>query len=149
MSPVGGLPPWAPAGVVNPLENAGFRHRRQNSGYSIGAVSEVEVEGGVRSEGGSRPESPTLTMAEPLPKIPNNAKNSSGQEDKDRSQSPKEKGKEVRKHRYTGSAESISYLKEDDPLSPTGERWVLERRRTAESGEVEFLGREVVSGGRI
>ena len=58
-------------------------------------------------------------------------------------------GTEAKKHRYTGSAESISYLKEDDPLSPTGERWVLERRRTAESGEVEFLAREVVSGGRI
>ena len=149
MSPVGGLPPWAPAGVVNPLENAGFRHRRQNSGYSIGAVSEVEVKSGVQSEDGSRPESPTLTMAGPPSQIHNNAKNSPGQEDKDRSQSPKEKGKEVWKHRYTGSAESISYLKEDDPLSPTGERWVLERRRTAESGEVEFLGREVVSGGRI
>jgi hypothetical protein len=149
MSPVGGLPPWAQGGAVNPLENAGVRHCRQNSGYSIGAVSEVEVESGVQSEGGSRPESPTLTMAGPSPRIPNNAKNSPGQEDKDRSQSPKEKEKEVRKHRYTGSAESISYLKEDDPLSPTGERWVLERRRTAESGEVEFLGREVVSGGRI
>jgi len=59
----------------------------------------------------------------------------------------KEKEKGVRKHRYTGSAESISYLKEDDPVS--GERWILERRRTGESGEVEFLGREVVSGGRI
>jgi hypothetical protein len=59
----------------------------------------------------------------------------------------KEKEKGVRKHRYTGSAESISYLKEDDPV--TGGRWILERRRTAESGEVEFLGREIVSGGRI
>lgn len=53
----------------------------------------------------------------------------------------------VRKHRYTGSSDSISYLKEKDPV--TGERWILERRRTAESGEVELLEREVVSGGRI
>jgi hypothetical protein len=59
----------------------------------------------------------------------------------------KEGEKGIRKHRYTGSAESISYLKEDDPVS--GERWILERRRTGESGEIEFLGREVVSGGRI
>jgi hypothetical protein len=52
-----------------------------------------------------------------------------------------------RHHRHTASADSISYMKEDDPV--VGERWVLERRRTAESGEVEILGREVVSGGRI
>jgi len=51
-----------------------------------------------------------------------------------------------RKHRYTGSADSISYVKEEDPIN--GERWILERRRTADSGEVE-IGREVVSGGRI
>jgi hypothetical protein len=38
-------------------------------------------------------------------------------------------------------------MKEEDPVE--GERWVLERRRTADSGEVEILGREVVSGGRI
>ncbi|KAI1855221.1 hypothetical protein JX266_000086 [Neoarthrinium moseri] len=49
-------------------------------------------------------------------------------------------------HRHRGSADSISYTKEQD----SGEtRWVLERRRTAESGEVEILGREVVEGGRI
>lgn len=49
-------------------------------------------------------------------------------------------------HRHRGSADSISYTKEED----SGEtRWVLERRRTAESGEIEILGREVVEGGRI
>jgi hypothetical protein len=30
-----------------------------------------------------------------------------------------------------------------------GERWVLERRRTDEFGEVEIVGREIVEGGRI
>jgi hypothetical protein len=30
-----------------------------------------------------------------------------------------------------------------------GDRWVLERRRTAESGELELIGREIVEGGRI
>ena len=49
-------------------------------------------------------------------------------------------------HRHKGSADSISYVKEED----SGEtRWVMERRRTAETGEVEILGREVVEGGRI
>lgn len=60
------------------------------------------------------------------------------------------KGKEInpefRKHRHTGSAESVSYMKEDEPDGQ--ERWVLERRRTAESGEFE-VEREVVRGGRI
>lgn len=55
--------------------------------------------------------------------------------------------KQGRSHRHTGSADSISYMLEGD--AGGGERWVLERRRTAESGEVEILGREVVSGGRI
>lgn len=49
-------------------------------------------------------------------------------------------------HRHRGSADSISYTKEED----SGEtRWVMERRRTAESGEIEILGRQVVDQGRI
>ena len=49
-------------------------------------------------------------------------------------------------HRHKGSAESISYIQEED----CGEtRWVMERRRTDELGEVEILEREVVEGGRI
>ncbi|KAI0137521.1 hypothetical protein BJ170DRAFT_65064 [Xylariales sp. AK1849] len=50
-------------------------------------------------------------------------------------------------HRHKGSADSISYIKEEEDSGET--RWVLERRRTAESGETEILGREVVEGGRI
>ena len=49
-------------------------------------------------------------------------------------------------HRHNSSADSVSYLKEEE----SGEaRWVMERRRTAESGHVEILEREVVEGGRI
>ncbi|KAI1652260.1 uncharacterized protein F4817DRAFT_322680 [Daldinia loculata] len=49
-------------------------------------------------------------------------------------------------HRHRGSADSISYTKEED----SGEiRWIMERRRTAESGEIEILGRQVVDRGRI
>ncbi|KAI2464603.1 hypothetical protein F4781DRAFT_412490 [Annulohypoxylon bovei var. microspora] len=49
-------------------------------------------------------------------------------------------------HRHRGSADSISYTKEDD----SGEtRWIMERRRTSESGEIEVLGRQVVDRGRI
>ncbi|RYP63137.1 hypothetical protein DL769_007048 [Monosporascus sp. CRB-8-3] len=49
-------------------------------------------------------------------------------------------------HRHRGSADSISYMKEEE----SGEtRWVMERRRTADSGEIEILGREVIERGRI
>ncbi|KAI1471657.1 uncharacterized protein F4812DRAFT_187931 [Daldinia caldariorum] len=49
-------------------------------------------------------------------------------------------------HKHRGSADSISYTKEED----SGEtRWIMERRRTAESGEIEVLGRQVVDRGRI
>lgn len=51
-------------------------------------------------------------------------------------------------HRHKGSADSISYVREEGEGG--GEtRWVMERRRTAETGEVEFVEREVVEGGRI
>ncbi|KAK7747572.1 hypothetical protein SLS62_009071 [Diatrype stigma] len=49
-------------------------------------------------------------------------------------------------HRHRSSADSISYMKEED----SGEtRWVIERRRTADSGEIEVLRREVINQGRI
>lgn len=49
-------------------------------------------------------------------------------------------------HRHKGSADSISYVQEQDG----GEsRWILERRRTGETSEIEVLEREVVTGGRI
>ncbi|KAM5345613.1 hypothetical protein ACJ41O_011474 [Fusarium nematophilum] len=48
-------------------------------------------------------------------------------------------------HRHKSSADSISYMKEEDSGAT---RWVIERRRTGESGQ-EILEREVVEGGRI
>jgi len=51
-------------------------------------------------------------------------------------------------HRHKGSADSISYVKEELPVEAGGTRWVMERRRTAESGE-EILEREVLEGGMI
>ncbi len=52
---------------------------------------------------------------------------------------------ERRKHKKTASNDSISYMRENDPVN--GERWVVERTRTGDGGlEVE---RRVVSGGRI
>jgi hypothetical protein len=51
-------------------------------------------------------------------------------------------------HSRKGSAaDSVTYVREHDELGEG--RWVLERRRTAESGELELIGREIVEGGRI
>lgn len=50
-------------------------------------------------------------------------------------------------HNRSGS-DSVAYVKERDDEAGTF-RWVLERRRTAEDGGVEIVGREVISGGRI
>lgn len=48
-------------------------------------------------------------------------------------------------HRHKGSADSISYTKEEDSGAT---RWVMERRRTGESGQIE-IEREVLEEGRI
>lgn len=127
-SPVAQIPPWAHGGAVtSPIGNNGAVHRRKNSTFSL--VSEEGTR--AQSEVSSAPASPTMTFA-----------SFRG----DETAKPSDDGK-LRKHKKTGSAESISYSKEDDPV--VGERWILERRRTAESGETELLGREIISGGRI
>lgn len=133
VSPIGQLPPWT-QGIVSTLPMGG--HRRQNSGLSGFSIAS-EVASGVQSNQSPAPASPTVApLSYPL------------HEPRESTKEGKEKDSVVRKHRYSGSSESISYSKEDDPQSPTGERWVLERRRTSEHG-VELLGREVISGGAI
>lgn len=153
-SPINGIPPWGQTGSINGQPNSGANHFRQES-FGQDAVSPPSAPGtGVTSQNNSAPGSPTITLAT-LSLEQNKGVGFENTEvpeersaDTKRSISPVEPGnKDFQRHRYTASSESISYLKEDDPL--TGERWILERRRTAESGEVELLEREVVSGGRI
>jgi hypothetical protein len=51
-------------------------------------------------------------------------------------------------HSRKGStADSVTYVREQDDHG--SDRWVLERRRTADTGELELVGRELVEGGRI
>lgn len=47
------------------------------------------------------------------------------------------------------SGVTVAYVRERDDSVEGGQRWVLERRRTGEAGQVHILGREVVTGGRI
>jgi hypothetical protein len=49
-------------------------------------------------------------------------------------------------HKHKGSADSISYVQEEEESGET--RWVMERRYTADTGEVE-VEREVLQQGRI
>ncbi|KKZ63599.1 hypothetical protein EMCG_00109 [[Emmonsia] crescens] len=49
--------------------------------------------------------------------------------------------------RANSTTESINYVKETDESG--GDRWVLERRRTGESGEREVVEREIMAGGLI
>ncbi|OJD40814.1 uncharacterized protein BKCO1_100048 [Diplodia corticola] len=56
----------------------------------------------------------------------------------------------------SGGMDSVAYIKERVETEGHGSdgrppefRWVLERRRTSGTGEVEVIGREIVEGGRI
>jgi hypothetical protein len=62
------------------------------------------------------------------------------------SQTPHALEKAAKGHsRASSSAESVSYVKD-----PQGSgRWLLERRRTRDDGELELIGREYVAGARI
>ncbi|KAK5741614.1 hypothetical protein LTR17_003819 [Elasticomyces elasticus] len=53
-------------------------------------------------------------------------------------------------HSRKGS-DSVTYVREQDPNGGPSPRWVLERRRTSEQGQLELIGREVVQGdhGRV
>lgn len=158
-SPVETRGPWPPG---NALANA-----RRSSAFSLasdtGRDSDASSSNASPNVPTSRPAKPQLQTQGPLsrgdsthhpaasaaPSLPSPAGLASSPAaahfDVDGSAGGAEKG--LRRHRHTRSNDSISYMKEEDPVS--GERWVLERRRTGESGEVELLGREVVSGGRI
>ena len=58
--------------------------------------------------------------------------------------------KKVSSHSRKGSgADSVTYVREPDPDGGGKPRWVLERRRTSEQGQLELVGRELVQGGWI
>ena len=138
--------PLSPPVPVPPMYSPAMSGNAQGSGPANGGTACSPVlegeEGDYETEGidgslsnwpsglpssppvGTEPTSPTTTM------------------------SPQQQWRPTVGHRHKGSADSISYVKEEEPESG-GTRWVLERRRTAESGEIEILGREVVEGGRI
>ncbi|KAF2159697.1 hypothetical protein M409DRAFT_70874 [Zasmidium cellare ATCC 36951] len=53
-------------------------------------------------------------------------------------------------HSRKGSgADSVTYVREPNPEGSGKPRWVLERRRTSEQGQLELIGRELVQSGWI
>lgn len=56
----------------------------------------------------------------------------------------RKKGANVHSHsRQSSGAESVSYVRDPE----IADRWILERRRTGDDGEMEVIGREVLRGG--
>ncbi|CAG8978974.1 hypothetical protein HYALB_00012257 [Hymenoscyphus albidus] len=128
-------PPWSPGVPATSVSPAVQGHRRKNS--AISSVSDTTA--GILGEETSISGSPTVTFNTTALSLASPVQNSTPESDS------KEVRPKLSRHKHSASAESISYLKEEDPVA--GQRWVLERRRTGESGEVELLGREVVQGG--
>ncbi len=51
--------------------------------------------------------------------------------------------------RTSSGADSVTYVREQDPDGQGPPRWVLEKRRTSEAGQLELVAREVVQNGWI
>ncbi|PHH76989.1 hypothetical protein CDD80_1011 [Ophiocordyceps camponoti-rufipedis] len=138
--------PWGHNAVPSQLHLIGGEYGRKNSLLSTASPD---------SEGVSDCGSPTMTMAVPVWSESAEPPASTGDHrpmtfspssrsswDTDDGNTHSRRGH----HRQRSSTDSVSYLREEGG----GEtRWIMERRRTGESGEVEILEREVVEGGRI
>ncbi|MCJ1391506.1 hypothetical protein MMC18_004370 [Xylographa bjoerkii] len=123
------------------LSNALSGSHLAGSSYSLVSNSEMG------SETDLHPGSPTLTLQTQglMIALPGTLQDKSSGSDS----SPKRRNavKGSGHSRSSSGTESVSYIKELD--EDGADRWVLEKRRTAEGGQIEILGRQVVEGGRI
>ncbi|EAT78180.2 hypothetical protein SNOG_14309 [Parastagonospora nodorum SN15] len=101
---------------------------------AVNAGHEDEDDSGDDS-GKDRRESPTLTASD---------YNSMSSPDGDRNKNIPPLPSTAQLHALHNS---VTYVRDHDEAGEG--RWILERRRTAESGELELIGREIVEGGRI
>ncbi|KAI9880545.1 MAG: hypothetical protein M1830_002244 [Pleopsidium flavum] len=133
-SPLTYHPPLGPGGIASSMGPMGA------SSYSLVSSN------GIGSDEGSLPSSPTVTLQTHglAIAIPVQTDKSSGSDSSPiRRSAAKGKGHK----RNSSGADSVSYIKEKNEEGAA--TWVLEKRRTAESGQVEIVGRELVMGGRI
>ncbi len=143
-SPLMFLPPTFPAANSQQSNNAGPVDSRNSFAASNYSLSSSQNIGSDSSD--ASPSSPTITLAiaqEGLAMAAPFMQAERSHSPVKRSTMPLTKGGHSRN---SSGAESVSYVKE---MSEDGGRWVLEKRRTVEGGQIEILGREVVEGGRI
>ncbi|KAH0544526.1 hypothetical protein FGG08_001298 [Glutinoglossum americanum] len=153
-------PGGSPLGFLPPLGSTGNGFQ-PGPGLSAGAGSgyanspRFPSPNGYASDLDSAPASPTITLGNhplsrwggPGQRISSHSEGSSGPASPLAAVFAADAPTKKPKHRREGSGgDSIAYLREE---GEDGERWVLERRRTDEFGEVEIVGREIVEGGRI
>ncbi|MCJ1410393.1 hypothetical protein MMC19_004478 [Ptychographa xylographoides] len=111
------------------------------SSYSLATNSDVS------SDADKSSSSPTLTLQTQgltmlVPSLPYDSSAGS-----DSSPQRRKATRGLGHSRNSSGADSVSYIKELD--EDGAGRWVLEKRRTIENGQVEILGRQIVEGGRI
>ncbi|KAH8697592.1 hypothetical protein BGW36DRAFT_378978 [Talaromyces proteolyticus] len=116
------IPEDSPVDLMSGTDFPSHPVDRLNSGHHNSSPS---------SEGESAPGSPTLTFGQ----------STSVKEDGGLGNTPKPS------HSRASSSASISYKQET--VEDGSNKWVLERRRTSDSGEVEVYQREVLEQGRI
>ena len=137
LSPLNYISPISPASVVNASSLAA------SSRYSLVSSN------GIASDDDNSPSSPTITLqTQGLVMAPymQAEKSSSSEGSSNVRRSVVGAAPAAKSHRRSSSGtESVSYVKE---VGDEG-RWVLEKRRLGEGGQVEVFGREIVEGGRI
>ncbi|KAI9814592.1 MAG: hypothetical protein M1827_003148 [Pycnora praestabilis] len=137
-SPYSYLPPLGTGGFPTAAGPIG------GSSYSLVSSAGMVSSNGFGSDEGSSPSSPTITVPHHVAwaGLPEEDEKSSA------SDSSPVRTSWTKGHSRSGSGnDSVSYVKEES--EDGAGQWVLERRRTGETGEMEIVGREVVRGGRI
>ncbi|MCJ1358959.1 MAG: hypothetical protein MMC33_008959 [Icmadophila ericetorum] len=136
---------FTPGGILSSANVSGYPY----PSYNLAGSNHSLMSNDNMSETASPPSSPTLTLETMgFPQA-----SQSPQAALERPLDPPPPSSPKRRHAVRGphsrnnsTGESVSYIKEVDDGGGPG-RWIVERRRTMESGAVEILGRQVVEGG--
>ncbi|KAH0553160.1 hypothetical protein GP486_006655, partial [Trichoglossum hirsutum] len=150
-SPLNYLPPLVPPGG-GLLSGPSHTTTSTGPGHGLASSPRFPSPNGYASEPNSAPASPTITLGNhalgrwggPGQRNSAHSEGSSGPGSPLAASFASEPPTKKTRHRRVGSGgDSIAYSREE---GEDGERWVLERRRTDEFGEVEIIGREIVEG---
>ncbi|KAI9806137.1 MAG: hypothetical protein M1833_004544 [Piccolia ochrophora] len=119
------------------------------STFTLSSSADISSSNGPSSsDDGSLPNSPTVTMTNTgQGHIGSNSSDLHTSSSAPSSPATLNAGEKRRHSRNVSGADSVSYATEEDEAGT--KRWILEKRRTSGTGQVEILGREIVAGGRI